>query len=103
MTRDLLRDKFGYWIMRAAQSKGKVDILGLQPGLFILVQCKLNGLCPPRERKELLRLAAMNEQAIPLVAYQYKEGTRAAEVRFWQLTGPEAHERKSWAPSHVGA
>ena len=49
--------KRGFWCMRAAQSKGIVDVLGLSRGQILLVQAKISGALGPAERKELVELA----------------------------------------------
>lgn len=97
-TRDVL-ERIGFWVMRSAGSKGKVDIFALREDALLFVQCKTNGLCPPGERKEILRIASMNPLGVPLVAYKHKEGRAAAVTRFYRLTGPESWQRKDWTPS----
>ena len=93
-TRDNLRDD-GYEVIRSAGSKGKIDIVAMKSQQLLFVQCKLNGLCPPSERKEIIRLARL-VNAFPIVAYQYKEGRAAAEVRYRRLTGSGPHEFEEW-------
>lgn len=60
----------GYECVRAAGSKGKIDVVAMKPGQLLFIQIKRHmGQIPPADRAELLRLAAM-VGAIPLVAYQ---------------------------------
>ena len=60
--RDDLRER-GCLVVRAAGSKGKVDLLAVlpltdsSPGEILLVQCKATGWGTPSERAELCRLA----------------------------------------------
>lgn len=78
----------GYWCVRAAGSKGVVDVLAMKPGQMLMVQAKKNGVCPPAERAALLELAATFE-ALPLVAW------RDRGVKYRRLTGPGP---KEWVP-----
>lgn len=55
--RDDLR-KRGYYVIRSAGSKGKIDLVALIDGDVLLIQCKRDGRLPPAERKELLAIAA---------------------------------------------
>lgn len=77
----------GYWCIRAAGSHGKVDVLALKTGQILMVQCKRNGVCPPAERTELRRIAAL-VNAIPLIASRPR-------VTFRELTG---NGPKDWRP-----
>jgi len=96
-TRALLRDEHGYEIIRSAGSKTKVDLVAIGPvtGVY-LIQCKLNGLCPPAERAALLSLS-LRAMATPIVAYKAKEG-RLRPVRFRELTGPGPKDFIEWTP-----
>ena len=79
----------GYWVIRAAGSKGKADLVAIKPGQVLIVQCKRNGLCPPAERNEVRRIAALLPGvAIPLVAGR-------PGITFRRLTGPAA---SAWEP-----
>jgi Holliday junction resolvase len=93
-TRDLLREK-KYEVIRSAGSKGKIDIVGIRAGELLFIQCKLQGLCPPAERKRVLELSRM-VNAVPLIAYSHKEGRAAATVRFFRLLGTGPYEREDW-------
>lgn len=64
--RELLRVD-GYYTMRAAGSKGEVDVLALKPGELLFVQVKRNGLLPLREWNALYEIATW-ANAIPLLA-----------------------------------
>lgn len=109
MTRDALK-KNGYVVIRAAQSQGKIDIVGIRQDELLFIQCKYTeklpvtslSVCPPSERKEVIRLSKM-VGAVPLLAHPHKEGTRAVEVVFKLLTGPNPYDYKSWALSRPGA
>lgn len=96
MTRDALKDD-GYEVIRSAGSKGKVDLIGLKSQQLLFVQCKLNGLCPPAERRAVIRLSGL-VNALPLVAYRHKDGRSAAVVRYRRLTGAGPREYVEWSP-----
>jgi holliday junction resolvase len=87
-------EEMGFEVIRSAGSKGKVDLVAFRPGCMVFVQCKLNGLCPPAERRELLRLAGMVE-ALPIVAYKGTEG-RLRPTRYRQLTGEGPKQFTTW-------
>lgn len=84
-TRDALLKRGAVYVMRAAQSKGKVDLLALWPGddplaegeVFPnrpwLVQCKRDGRLPKEEAAELIRIA-IETGAIPMLAKAGKNG-----------------------------
>lgn len=57
----------GYWTMRAAASKGPVDLIAMKPGQTVFVQCKRDGSLPPAEWNALYDLA-MSLGAIPVMA-----------------------------------
>jgi Holliday junction resolvase len=82
----------GYEVLRSAGSKTKIDLVGFKRGEILLVQCKRDGRCPPGERAELLRIAAL-VGAVPLVAGA--TGPRGARVEFRRLVAPGGP--KDWA------
>lgn len=84
----------GYWVMRSAGSKGKVDILAIKDGHTLFVQCKADGKCSPAERAELLRIAALID-GLPIVAY------RDRGVRFRLLNGPGPAQWVPWSPDEI--
>jgi Holliday junction resolvase len=75
----------GYWTMRAAASKGAVDVIGLKHGQILFVQCKRSGSLPPAEWNALYGLA-MELGAVPLLA-QIKLAPR--RVVMHRLTAPK--------------
>ncbi len=78
-TRDALLKRGAVYVMRAAQSKGKVDLLALYPDLgemiphVWLVQCKRDGRLPVAEAAELIRIAA-ESGTLPILAKAGKNG-----------------------------
>lgn len=97
--RDKLKKDGAVYVMRAAQSKGKVDLLALWPLTSIvhrredgfpewqkgypncvpwIVQCKRDGRLPAAERAELLDIAAQTG-ALPVLA---KTGPNGRGVEF---------------------
>lgn len=84
----------GYEVIRSAGSKGKVDLVAFKKGQILFIQCKLNGLCAPSERAEVLRLSSL-VGALPIVAYKGTEG-RQRPVRYRLLTGPGPKEFVGW-------
>jgi Holliday junction resolvase len=96
--RDALIDD-GYDVIRSAGSKGKVDLVAIKPGELLFIQAKINGLCPPAERTELLRVSGRAD-ALPIVAYKGTEGRRRP-VRYRLLTGPGPKQFVDWSPDKV--
>src|SRR5215472_4006395 len=60
-------DGNGYWTIRAAASKGLVDIVAMKPGQTVFVQCKRDGSLPPAEWNALYDLAH-TLGAVPVMA-----------------------------------
>lgn len=87
----------GYTVFRMAGSHSPADVIAIKPGQILFVQCKLNGIIPPAERKELVDLAAILApwNSLPIVAV----GRR----RFWRLTGYGPKDREPWTPDEVAA
>lgn len=83
----------GYDVIRSAGSKTKVDLLAFKPGQVLVIQCKRNGVCPPAERVELLRVACILG-AVPLVAGRPK-------VTFRQITAAGPKAWAAWAADEV--
>lgn len=75
----LLEDN-GYYVVRAAGSKGAADLVALKRGEVVLVQCKLDGYLLPRER-EKFGVLADTLAAFGCVASWEKEGRTARTVR----------------------
>ncbi|MDE2103103.1 MAG: Holliday junction resolvase [Patescibacteria group bacterium] len=77
--RDALMKRGAVYVMRAAQSKGKVDLLALYPGLgemipyVEIVQCKRDGRLSADEAAELIRIAVETD-TVPLLAKTGKNG-----------------------------
>ncbi len=85
----------GYDCIRAAGSKGKIDVVALKYRQQLFVQIKrTDGQIPPADRVELLRLAAL-VQAVPLVAYQ---PVPRKPIAYRRLTGPGP---KQWEPFYT--
>lgn len=87
----------GYITMRAAGSKGAVDVLGFKQGQVVMVQCKLDGYLTPGERAKVYGLAAMCD-AVPLIARWHKEGRAARQVVFGELLDTE--RIRTWTADH---
>lgn len=85
-TRKRLKEMGAVYIMRAASSKGAADLIALWPGYHPLpdwdivashpwlVQCKMDGKLPKKEREELQRLHTVTG-ARAVLAYKNKRGT----------------------------
>lgn len=109
LTRDELK-RAGFEVIRAAASKGPADIIAIRTGQILFVQCKYTeklpvtslSVCPPEERKAVLRLAHM-VQGSAYLAHPHKEGNRAVQVAFKRITGPESYNFVPWVPSRVSA
>lgn len=89
----------GYDVIRSAGSKGKVDLVAIKPGQLLFIQCKTNGLCPPAERAELIRVAGRAD-ALPIVAYKGTEG-RQRPVKYRLLTGVGPKEFTAWTADEI--
>jgi Holliday junction resolvase len=87
-TRDKLYEQGAEYVMRAAQSKGKVDLIALFPELgeciphVWIVQCKRDGRLSVSERSALLDIA-QDTGAQPYLA---KTGKNGRGVVFQRLT-----------------
>lgn len=88
--RDVLTDQ-GFYVMRSAGSKTKVDLVAIKGGQIALVQCKRHGVISPAERTVLFDLAALNPNTLPLVAS--KEGSN---VTLSVLTGTGPKDKELW-------
>lgn len=85
----------GYWVIKAAGSKGKADLVAIKPGQVLIVQCKRNGTCPPAERAEVRRIAALLPGVgVPLVASRPR-------VTFRELTGNGPREWRPWVSDYA--
>lgn len=94
----------GYWVVRAAGSHGKADLIALKPDQVVLVNCKLSGPggVPPAEWNALWELAA-TIGALAVVAHRPARGT----VSYLRLVGPKrARTRvapaRPWSPDEAG-
>ena len=85
----------GYWCIRAAGSKGKVDIVAVKDGQVLMVQVKRDGRCPPAERAEVARIAALLPGVgIPLIAAR-------PGVTYRRITGPGPRDWEPWTPDYA--
>lgn len=82
----------GYDVVRSAGSKTKLDLVAFKAGQVLLVQCKRNGICPPAERVELLRVAAL----LPGTAVAVVAGR--PRITYRRLTGPGPKDWVAWSP-----
>lgn len=90
----------GYDVVRAAGSKGKIDLVAFNDHELCFIQVKItDGLTSPAERRELLR-QAKRAGAYPLVAFKEKIGNRV-HIRFRELTGPGPREYVEWVPAET--
>ena len=80
---ELVKD--GYVTMRAAGSKGAIDVAAFKPGQQLLVGCKRGGVCSAAEWDRLIELAGW-VGAVPLLAVN---GPKGRGVDFWRLCGPK--------------
>jgi hypothetical protein len=78
-------------VVRSAGSKTKVDLVAFKFDQVLFVQCKRNGVCPPAERVELLRVAGLLPGiAVAVVASRPR-------VTFRRLTGPGPRQWELWS------
>lgn len=81
----LVRDDLaanGYTVMRAAGSKGAVDLFAVKPGQALFVQVKRSGTLPPAQWNRLFDLAQMID-AVPVLA----EKLPRQPIRYYRLVG----------------
>lgn len=76
-------------VIRSAGSKTKVDLVAFKPDQVLFVQCKRNGVCPPAERVELLRVAGL----LPGVGVPVVASRPGVTYRLLVGAGP-----KQWVP-----
>jgi holliday junction resolvase Hjr len=82
-------------VIRSAGSKTKVDLVAFKTDQVLFVQCKRNGVCPPAERAELLRVAGLLPSiAVPVVASRPR-------VTYRRLTGPGPKDFEPWTPDEI--
>jgi Holliday junction resolvase len=81
-------ERDGYYVVRAAASKGLVDLAAMKPRQLLLVQCKRSGALPPAEWNALYDLAA-HLSAVPVMA---RRGVRGTQLL--RLTGRKDGSRR---------
>lgn len=84
----------GYEVLRSAGSKTKIDLVGLKKGELLFIQCKVNGVCSPSERKGIMGLAGM-VGAVPIVALKERDGRRV-RIAYRRLIGFGPREWIVW-------
>jgi len=72
----------GYYVIRSAGSKSKVDLVGIKHEVVLCVQCKLTGAIAKRELREFTNACHTNPHIVPVVAQGTKEGRRAV-IQYW--------------------
>ena len=103
-------------VIKSGGSKGKVDVIGLKRGETVIVQCKRGGNEPipmeewrqgrgaaamsPADRVNLRRLAA-DIIAIPIFCRWVKDGRKARELGFTELTSMGPAGNRPWTPDHA--
>lgn len=88
----------GYFLIRAAGSKGLIDLVAFKPGQMLFVQAKRrDGNIGPGSRGALMDLAAM-VNAIPLVAHQ---PLPRRPIQYRRLTGTGPKDWQPWTPDEV--
>jgi hypothetical protein len=83
-------------VIRSAGSKTKVDVVAFKLNQVLFVQAKRNGVCPPAERVELLRVAGLLPGiAVPVVASR-------PGVTYRRLVGPGPKQWEPWSTDIEG-
>ena len=89
----------GYYVVRSAGSKGKVDLLAVKDGNAAFVQCKRHGAIDKEEANKLYEISLQFGGA-PVLAEIPKGKTRG--IDFWKLTGLMGRKREKnleeWDP-----
>ncbi|MEV4127481.1 hypothetical protein [Nocardia sp. NPDC049707] len=86
----------GYETFRSAGSRSPIDVIGFKPRHTVFVQCKLDGRCPPSERAELLRVAAL-AGAVPIVAARPPR----KPIEYRRLVGSGPRDFEPWTPDLI--
>ena len=87
----------GYWTVRAASSKGMADVVAVKDGQVLFVNAKLTTAPGPKERDDLLTVAAcLPGVGVPLVALG-----PASNITFRRLTGHGPHDWEPWTPDEI--
>ncbi len=79
--RDVLKER-GYFVMRSPASRSPIDLVAIEKGIVLFVQCKVGGELPPAGWNDIYDLA-ISAGAIPLLAA--RDGFR--DIEFMQLVG----------------
>lgn len=95
----------GFWVLRAAGSHGKADLIALKPGQVVLVQCKLSGPggVRPAEWNELWEMAsAVDATAVVASINALKRG----RIVYMRLIGPKSRPGMRapalpWTPDEI--
>lgn len=93
--RKFLEEK-GYWVVRAAASKGPFDLVGFNHACVVLVQSKANLWPPPKERKTLEQVKACASVIKLLARVDDGAGSRKAEMR-WRIFWDQRWREAVWA------
>jgi Holliday junction resolvase len=86
----------GYDTIRAASSKGICDVIGIKRGQALFVSAKRTTMPGPKERAELLRVAAcIPREGVPIVALKPLGHARPT---YRVLTGIGPKDWIEWSP-----
>lgn len=89
----------GYWVIRAAGSKTKADLIAIKQGQILIIQCKRGGKIGPAERAGVVGIASMIN-GVPVVAYK-ERGRR--KPHYDQLTGMGPQDRQPFLTDEVAS
>ena len=90
--------KNGYYVQRAASSKGMADVIAVKDGEVLFVSCKRTRADGPEARQKLLRVAAcLPGVAVPLVALK----PLRQPLTYRRLTGVGPKEWVAWTPDEL--
>ena len=70
----------GYFVVRSAGSKTKVDLTAIKDGEILLIQCKRSGALPPDEWNGLMDVAAQTH-GLPILV----ENPHAGTTNWWRV------------------
>lgn len=95
----------GYFVVRAASSKGCADLVALKRGEIRLVQCKLQGTTGQSELAKLHEIARQLDAAPPLLVSWHKDGRAARELLFREVFWSAAAQKyrvwpDRWTPDY---
>gem|GEM_PF-1998050 len=71
--------RLGWFVIRQPRSASP-DLLALRKGIILLVECKIRGYIPPKQRRRMMRLTKSNPGAKAVLAMKSENGLLFREL-----------------------